>query len=308
MSRLRTEIRRYDIYAPVAKGADKKYTYDQAVNMVLDSFKEFDPTMEKLARQVIDEDHIDSEVRKGKDSGAFCASGDPDVTPFILVSFNGRASDISTLAHELGHGIHALLAKDHNVFSFHSSLPLAETASTFSEMVLTDYLLEHEEDENVRRDILFAQIDGAYGTIMRQIFFALFERDAHKMTVEGASVDDLCKKYMENLNTQFGDSLELSDEFKWEWVSIPHIYAVPFYVYAYSFGLLLVLSLYKQYKTEGKSFVPRFLEVLAAGGSMAPADILDRAGINIRTAEFWQGGYDVLSDMVDKLADIPVTE
>ncbi len=302
------KIRRYDIYAPVADGADKKYTYDQAVEMVLDSFEEFDPRMSKLAKQIIDEDHIDSEVRKGKDSGAFCSSGDPDHTPFVLLSFNGRASDIGTLAHELGHGIHALLAEDHNVFNFHSSLPLAETASTFSEMVLTDYLLEHEEDESVKRDILFAQIDGAYGTIMRQVFFAVFERDAHKLTKEGASVDDLCNAYMENLKTQFGDSLELSEEFKWEWVSIPHIYAVPFYVYAYSFGLLLVLSLYKQFKNEGKSFIPRYLDILKAGGSMAPADILDRAGVNIRTAEFWQGGYDVLSEMVDKLEQIPVTE
>ena len=302
------KIRRYDIYAPVAKGADKKYSYDEAVKMVLTSFKEFDPTMAELAKQIIDEDHIDSEVRKGKDSGAFCSSADPALSPYILLNYNQTANDISTMAHELGHGIHALMAKEHNVFSFHSCLPLAETASTFSEMVLTDYLLEHEEDEGVKRDILFAQIDGAYATIMRQIFFAFFEREAHKLTKEGASVNDLCNAYMENLKTQFGDSIEISEEFKWEWVSIPHIFAVPFYVYAYSFGLLLVLSLYKQYKKEGKSFIPRFFDVLKAGGSMPPVEILDRAGVNVRTAEFWQGGYDVLAEMVEKLEGIPVAE
>jgi oligoendopeptidase F len=141
---------------------------------------------------------------------------------------------------------------------------------------------------------------------MRQIFFALFEREAHEMIANNASVEDLAKAYMKNLETQFGDSLVIGEEFRWEWVSIPHIYDVPFYVYAYAFGQLLVLALYQQYKQEGEAFIPRYLEILSAGGSMPPVEILDRAGVDVRKAEFWQGGFDVLAGLVDDLEAIPV--
>ncbi|TAK12668.1 MAG: M3 family oligoendopeptidase [Anaerolineae bacterium] len=298
------KLRRYDIYAPVS-ASDKKYDWTEAVQMTMDSFKGFAPKVEELARRVFDENHIDSEVRKGKRGGAFCSSGDPAVTPFVLVNYDGTARDVSTLAHELGHAIHAMLAEHHNVFTFHSTLPLAETASTFAEMVLVDYMLSHETDESVKRDILFAQVDDNYATIMRQIFFAIFERSAHQKVQEGASVDELSAAYMENLKTQFGDSLEIGEEFKWEWVSIPHIFYYPFYVYAYAFGQLLVLALYQQFKKEGQSFVPRFLEVLSSGGSKPPVEILDAAGIDIRKAEFWQGGFDVLAGMVAELEALP---
>ncbi len=299
------KLRRYDVYAPVAM-ADKKYDYAYAVDLVLDSFRDFEPKVAKLAQRVFDESHIDSAVRKGKRSGAFCSSGDPALTPFVLVNYNGKANDVGTLAHELGHAIHAMLAGHHNVFNFHSCLPLAETASTFAEMVLIERLLETETDENVRRDILFSQMNDAYATIMRQIFFALFERQAHEMVAKDASVEELADAYMKNLETQFGDSVSIGDEFRWEWVSIPHIYHWPFYVYAYSFGQLLVLALFEQFKQEGVSFIPRYLEILAAGGSMPPVAILDRAGVDVRKAEFWQGGFDVLARLVADLEAIPV--
>jgi oligoendopeptidase F len=153
----------------------------------------------------------------------------------------------------------------------------------------------------VRSDILFKQMDDAFATILRQVYFALYERQAHDMIQKNASVDDLCRAYMENLREQFGDSMEISDEFKWEWVSIPHIYHTPFYVYAYAFGQLLVFSLYQQYKAEGEAFKPKYLKILSAGGSEAPAKILAEAGVDIRSAAFWQGGFDVLGGMVDEL-------
>jgi oligoendopeptidase F len=167
--------------------------------------------------------------------------------------------------------------------------------------MLTEKLLATETDETVRRDILFKQMDDAFATILRQIYFALFEREAHALVIKNASVDDLCVAYLENLKEQFGDSMELTDDFKWEWVSIPHIYNTPFYVYAYAFGQLLVFSLYQQFKAEGDSFKPKYLKILSAGGSEAPAKILADAGIDIRSAKFWQGGFDVLSRMVDEL-------
>ena len=294
------KLRRYDIYAPVAK-SDKSFEFDTAANMVFESFSAFDPKFGELAKRVFDQDRLDSEVRKGKQGGAFCASINPEDTPYVLINYTGRARDVATLAHELGHAIHAMLASHHSAFTFHSSLPLAETASTFGEMMLTEKLLATETDEAVRRDILFKQMDDAFATILRQIYFAMFEREAHELVMKNASVDDLCAAYMENLKEQFGDSLELSDDFKWEWVSIPHIYHTPFYVYAYAFGQLLVFSLYQQYKAEGESFKPKYLKILSSGGSEAPAKILEEAGVDIRSAKFWQGGFDVLSKMVDEL-------
>ncbi|MGD2155320.1 MAG: M3 family oligoendopeptidase [Anaerolineales bacterium] len=299
-------LRRYDIYAPVAE-SDKSYDFNEAVHLVLESFHDFEPRIAQLAQRVFEEEHIDSEVRKGKQDGAFCASVEPGVTPWVLQNFQGKADDVATLAHELGHAIHSMMAAHHTMFTFHSALPLAENASTFGEMLLIDRLLEEEDDPDVRRDILFRQVDDAYATIMRQAFFALFERTAHDMVQEGVTVDGLSEAYMENIKTQFGDAVELSEEFRWEWVSIPHFLRVPFYVYAYAFGQLLVLSLYQQYREEGGAFKPRYIKILEAGGSDSPMRILGEAGIDISKAEFWQGGFNVLEDMIEQLEAIPVT-
>ncbi len=262
-------LRRYDVYAPVVQ-SDKQYSFPTAAQMVFNSFREFDPEFAALAERVFAEDHLDSEVRKGKMGGAFCSTVDPKITPWVLLNYQSRADDVATMAHELGHAIHSMLSSDHSMFTFHSSLPLAETASTFGEMMLVDRLLQDETDENVRRDILFRQVDDAYATILRQAFFALFERQAHEMVHQNASTDEIAEAYLANLHTQFGEAVEVSDEFRWEWVSIPHIYGTPFYVYAYSFGQLLVLSLYQQFKQEGEAFKPRYRKILSTGGSQPP--------------------------------------
>ncbi len=299
-------LRRYDIYAPVVR-SDKEYPFEQAASMVLDSFAAFDPSLADLARRVFEENHLDSEVRKGKRSGAFCWSVVPELTPYVLLNYQRRADDVATMAHELGHAIHSMLASHHSVLTFHSALPLAETASTFGEMMLIDRLLAEEKDEAVRRDLLFRQMDDAYATILRQAFFALFEKQAHEMVRNNASVEELKQAYFENLQAQFGDAVEIGQEFAWEWVSIPHLYHTPFYVYAYAFGQLLVLSLYKQYKQEGDAFKPRYLGILAAGGSESPGRILAQAGIDITAAAFWQGGFDVLAELLDQLERLPLT-
>jgi len=297
------KLRRYDLYAPLLE-AEKAYDYGASVDLVLDSFRDFSPILAAAARRVLADGHIDSELRAGKRGGAFCYGVLPGVTPWVMVNFANRARDVSTLAHELGHAIHSVLAADHSVLTFHSSLPLAETASVFAEQLLTDRLLRDETDVAVRRDILAGKIDDAYATVQRQAYFTLFEREAHRLVVEGRSVEDLAACYRANLEEQFGDAVDLSDEFRWEWISIPHIYHTPFYTYAYSFGQLLVLALYQTYRAEGQPFVPKYLKILAYGGSKAPADILTEAGIDITSPDFWQGGFEVIKSWIDELESL----
>jgi len=257
---------------------------------------------------VLEQNHLDSDVRRGKSSGAFCASVAPDITPWVLVNYQGRPEDVATLAHELGHAIHSQLTAEHSLFTFHPSLPLAETASTFGEMILVDRLLVDEQDASVRQALLFRQIDDAYATVMRQAQFAIFERKAHEMVQHGATVDEISAAYLEIIRHHFGEAVEVSEEFKWEWVSLPHIYHTPFYVYAYTFGQLLVLSLYQQYKAEGSVFKPRYLKLLSEGGSQSPEKILSDAGIDIHQGSFWQGGFDVIRGLIEQLESIPLAQ
>jgi oligoendopeptidase F len=293
-------VRRSDVYAPIGH-VDREVAYGEAVEMVFDSLGRFSPRMAQEARNVLAHNHIDSEVRPGKRSGAFCASILPQVTPYVQLSYNNKVRDVSTLAHELGHAIHSQLARDHTLFTFQSGLPMAETASVFSEMILNERLLSEEKDPAVRRDILARMVDDAYATVMRQAFFVLFEKVAYPAIGEGKTLDELNALYLENLHAQFGDALEVADDFKWEWLVIPHIYHTPFYTYAYSFGQLLTLSLYQRYRDEGQSFVPKYLKILSYGGSASPEHILSEAGIDIKSAQFWQGGFDVIQGFIDQL-------
>ena len=297
------KLRRYDIYAPLAE-SDKRYTFQEGADLTFEAFDRFDPKFARLAKRVFDQGHVDSEVRKGKMGGAFCSTLGPDLTPWVMLNYQGKSDDVSTMAHELGHAIHSMMAEEHSLFTQHACLPLAETASTFGEMTLTDLMLERETDESVKQDILFGQLDDAFATILRQIYFALFEREAHSMIANNASVDELNAAYLANLKEEFGDSVDVSDEFKYEWVSIPHIYGTPFYVYAYAFGQLLVFALYKRYKEEGESFKPKYMRILSAGGSLAPIALLAESGMDVTKAEFWQGGFDVIDGMVKKLESL----
>ena len=299
------KLRRYDIYAPLA-ASDRKVDYKDAVHLVLDTFQNFHPTIARHAQRVFDQNHIDSEVRKGKRGGAFCSTVLPSLTPWVLMNYTGRVRDVATLAHELGHAIHSMLAEEHSVLTQHPTLPLAETASVFAEMLLTEQFLAVEKEPLVRRVLLAASVDDMYATVMRQAFFVNFERTAHAAIMDNRSPEELHGLYMENLKEQFGDSIDIAPEFQYEWISIPHIYNTPFYCYAYSFGQLLVLSLYRRYQQEGDAFKPGYMKLLAYGGSARPEEILREAHIDITSKAFWQGGFDVIRDMIDELEAIKI--
>lgn len=291
---------RYHLYAPHRTEA-KKYRYADAVRMVLDAYRGFSPQLADLAQQVFTDRHIDGPTRPGKLGGAYCYSVVPGMTPYVMLNYTGEARDIATMAHELGHAVHGLLAKDHSIFTFHSTLPLAETASVFGERILSDHLMSQERKKAVQQGLLLSQLDDIYATVLRQAYFVRFEKMAHQMIAEGSTADHLAKAYLAELRQQFGKAVRVPDEFQWEWLTIPHLYASPFYCYAYSFGNLLVLALYKMYREQGPAFVPQYVEMLTTGGAQSPHEILSRLGVDMNSEAFWQAGFDQINDMVDQL-------
>ncbi|MEK0349737.1 MAG: M3 family oligoendopeptidase [Nitrosopumilus sp.] len=298
------KLRRYDVYAPAAANIkEKNYTYNKSVKLVFESLGKFSKTLEEFARKVFNENHIDSSIRQGKRDGAFCSTLSPKITPYVMVNFTGKSRDVFTLAHELGHAVHSQAAQDRSILVQDAPLPLAETASTFSELLLYDNLSDKISDDE-KKIVLSEKIDDLYATIMRQSFFTIFEIDAHKQIGEGTTVDEISKTYLQNLKEQFGNSVSLSEDFAIEWSCIPHFYHTPFYCYAYSFGNLLALSLFQRYKKEGKDFVPSYIKILAAGGSKKPEKLLSEYGFDIRSPKFWQEGFDYVDEQVKALSSL----
>jgi oligoendopeptidase F len=298
------KLRRFDLYAPAAAHIkEKTYQYDKSVKIVFESLERFSPQLAEYAKKVFNEKHVDSLVRPGKRDGAFCSTLSPKITPFVLLNFTGKSRDVFTLAHELGHAVHSQSAKDMSILVQDAPLPLAETASTFSELLLFDNLSEKITDDE-RKIMLSEKIDDFYATIIRQSFFTMFEMDAHEQIGKGTTVDEISKTYLQNLKTQFGNSVILSDDFAIEWSCIPHFYHTPFYCYAYSFGNLLALSLFQRYKKEGKDFVPSYIKILSAGGSRKPEKLLAEHGLDIKSPKFWQEGFDYVESQVKALAAI----
>ncbi len=295
------KLRRYDLYAPIVAKGKVRYTYDKAVRLVLESLGKFDHEFEDFAKRVFTEDHIDSEIRHGKMDGAFCSTVSPKITPYVLINFTGKTKDVFTLAHELGHAVHSQAAENRSILVQHASLPLAETASTFSELLLYDSISSKMTNEE-RKVILAEKIDDLYATILRQSFFTMFEADAHKQIADGTTIEEISELYMQNLTEQFGRSVTLTRDFAIEWSYIPHFYHTPFYCYAYSFGCLLALSLFQRYKKEGRDFVPAYMEILSAGGSKKPEDLLAEHGFDIRTHKFWQEGFRYTRMQTEELA------
>jgi len=291
---------RFDLYAPLQPKKEKEIPYHEGVSTVLETFKDFSALFHQEALNILDADHVHSRLQKNKDTGAFCCSVTAKLNPYVLLNYSGTLRDVSTLAHELGHGIHHNLAREHTEFTFHAPLPLAETASIFSEMVLSERLLKKYPDR--AKDMLFVKLDEIYASIIRQAGFVRFEIKAHKMLEEGKTIDEISKVYLQDLRKQLGPKIIVDDIYAYEWCYIPHIFHTPFYCYAYAFGNLLTLALYETYKEKGPAYADKIIAMLAEGGSRSPLEITKAVGVDITSEQFWQSGFEVIKKMIDRVA------
>ena len=290
----------YDRYAPLFEAEDT-ITYPEAQEIVLDAFGGFSPEMRSRAAEFFDKHWIDAPATKGKASGAFCSYVTPDTHPYVLVNYLGRMKDVMTLAHELGHGVHASLSREQSLLNFQGTLPLAELASTFGEMLVFERATQSASLKD--KLALYAEkIEGAFATIPRQTAMYRFELAIHTHRREQGELttQQFGEYWQSEVQAMFGDSVALGEEHKLWWSYIGHFIAAPFYVYAYSFGELLVLSLYQQAKTGGPAFAEKYLNMLALGGSSTPQELMERVGVDLGDPAFWQGGFDALGGLVDE--------
>lgn len=289
------KLTHYDRYAPLQQ-AEENIAYEKACRIVLDAYRAFSTDLHELALPFFEEGWIDVPVDEGKRGGAFCAGVSPDHHPYILLNYTGKPRDVMTLAHELGHGLHDRLAAHNHVLDYHPVLPLAETASTFGEMLTFEKLYAELDNDEDRLALICEKLEDTFATVFRQASMFRFERRIHIARREEGelSTERLNELWQECMGEMFGQALTLGEEHKWTWAYIPHIIQTPFYVYAYAFGELLVLSLYARYKEQGESFVGQYKEFLAAGGSRSPKELLGKLNIDAADPDFWQGGCDII--------------
>jgi oligoendopeptidase F len=301
------ELYDYDRYAPVGSDATKM-SWDAARRLVLESYGEFSPPMREIAERFFEERWIDAEVREGKRGGAFSASTVSSAHPYVLLSYLGSARDVMTIAHELGHGVHQYLSRDRGYLQSNTALTMAETASVFGEALVFERLRSQESDPRAALALLCEFLEEALATVFRQVTLTRFEQQLHHVRrSEGElSSDRMSDIWLDVNRAMYGDAVVLTDDYRWWWSYIPHFIHTPFYCYAYSFGELLVLALYELYRERGPSFVPQYIDLLAAGGSEAPSDLLARLGIDLRDPAFWSRGLGVLKRLLadaERLAD-----
>ncbi len=290
-----------DVYAPLG-GPVEAIPFPEARALVLDAFGRFSGGFSDIAASFFEGRWIDAEVRPGKRHGAFCAAFTPRHHPYVLTSYTGTMRDVTTLAHELGHGIHATLARRQTLLSFETPLVLAETASVFAEMLVTEHLLATASDPTTRRQILVATLDEMYGTVFRQHALTRFEIAAHEARrTHRLAADDLASLWWEAQSRLHGDAVAMDPSYRFGWTYIPHFIHSRFYCYAYAFGELLTLALFQRYRREGAAFLPVYTELLASGGSTEPAVLLARLGIDIGAPAFWEGGCAAIAAMVEEL-------
>lgn len=295
----------YDRYAPLPSLPTVSIDWQTCKETVLASFNDFSPKMGAIAEKFFERNWIHAPVGPGKRGGAFAHPCVPEAHPYVLVNYTGNLRDVSTVAHELGHGIHQVLAASQGHFNSDTPLPLAETASVFAELLVFNSQLELLKDEQQRRAFICQKLESIFATVFRQTAMNRFEKLMHEgRRQEGElSNDQLCEFWLTSQRAMFGDSVNLGEDYGLWWSYIPHFLSTPGYVYSYAFGELLVLALYGLYQKEGESFVEKYLDLLSAGGSMSPYRILQAFNIDLDDPAFWQSGLGVIEEMLAKVED-----
>jgi oligoendopeptidase F len=293
-------LKDYDRMAPVA-GTDESFEWDEARQIVLDSFGDFSPVLADTARQFFDENWIDAPPRPNKRGGAFCSYAVPSVHPYVMLNYTSRRRDVLTLAHELGHGLHAALARPRGILEHHTPLTLSETASVFGETLVFRRLLDQAATPESRLTLLAEHVEGSIATVFRQVAMNRFEELAHtaRRTEGELSLDRLGDLWAESQEELLADSVEVTDNYRSWWSYVPHFIGTPGYVYAYAYGQLLALSVYGRYLEEGESFVPRYIELLSAGGSRSPEELAAIAGLDLTDPGFWNRGLDLVRGQLE---------
>jgi oligoendopeptidase F len=288
--------------APLPGDDQERFTWDEARETVLGAYARFDPRLADIAGRFFEEGWIDAPPRPGKDSGAFCHPAVPSVHPYVLLNFYGRSRDVTTLAHELGHGVHQVLAAKQGTLMADTPLTLAETASVFGEMLVFRALLDEENDPHRRRRLLAGKVEDMLNTVVRQIAFHEFERRVHQQRRQGElSAERFGEIWMEVQRESLGPALRFDDEYRHYWSYIPHFVRSPFYVYAYAFGDCLVNSLYRVYGEGHAGFEDKFVDMLRAGGTLRHRDLLRPFGLDAGDPRFWRKGLDVIVGFIDEL-------
>jgi len=295
----------WDRNAPLPEDDDCKIEWDNAREIVLNAYDAFDPKMAQIGKRFFDENWIDVPPRAGKDSGAFSHPVTPSAHPYILLNYHGKVRDVMTLAHELGHGVHQVLAADQGVLMADTPLTLAETASVFGEMLTFRSMLNGETDEKRRRIMLAGKVEDMLNTVVRQVAFCDFERHVHDERRKGELSSDRLGEIWMNVQTEsLGGAFRFDDEYKHYWAYIPHFIHSPFYVYAYAFGDCLVNSLYDVYQNGHEGFQQKYMDMLRAGGSKRHKELLAPFGLDASDPTFWKRGLKVVSGFIDELEDV----
>jgi oligoendopeptidase F len=290
-----------DIYAPLF-ASQAKFSFEEAKSVVLDAYTKFDNNAGRLVSGFFSGSRVDAEVRDAKRPGAFCYGASPELDAFVHINYTGDIRSVQTLAHELGHGLHHQLAMKQNHLSFDVPLVTAETASVFGEILVNELLLTKTQGQD-RLALLCAQIEGVLATVFRQTVLTRFEEKAHaEREKERVAPDRFCELWLDVNGSLYGDAVRMVEPYRWGWAYIPHFFHTPFYCYAYSFGQLVVLSLYEQYLKNGPAFVGSYLELLSLGGSRAPVDLVKGAvGLSIEDDAFWAGGLSYVERMIERV-------
>jgi oligoendopeptidase F len=294
----------YDRAAPVGE-EDTEIPWPEAKQMVLEAYRSFSPVLGDVAEGFFVDHRIDVPPRPAKRGGAFCAYTVPSAAPYVLLNYTSRRRDVLTLAHELGHGVHAALAAPQGIFHQGTPLTLAETASVFGESLVFGRLLEQTPNAESRLALLAADLEGSIATVFRQIAMNRFEDLAHTARREEGELaaDRLGELWYESQGELFGDAVTISDGYRLWWSYIPHFVNVPGYVYAYAYGQLLALSIYQRYLERGADFVPSYLELLAAGGSRSPEELGRIVGVDLADPGFWDAGLELVQQRLDGAID-----